>query len=77
MLDFADRVFRNALTERKKNSNYEDSFIGYPFMKNKYKMIHYEIDNNISLLDDNKSWNKKFNDFMKVLHGQMIIIMVI
>jgi hypothetical protein len=71
MLDFADRVFRNALTERKKNSNYEDSFIGYPFMKNKYKMIHYEIDNNISVLNDNKSWNKKFNDFMKVLHGQM------
>ena len=71
MLDFADRVFRNALTERKKNSNYEDSFIGYPFMKNKYKMIHYEIDNNISILNDNKSWNKKFNDFMKVLHGQM------
>ena len=52
MLDFADRIFKIALNERK-NTTYENSFIGYPFMKNKYKMIHYEIDNNISILNDN------------------------
>ena len=70
MLDFSDRVFKIALNERK-NPNYENSFIGYPFMKNKYKMIHYEIDNNISVLNDTNSWNKKFNNFMKVLQGQI------
>ena len=66
MLDFADRVFKIAFNERK-NPNYENSFIGYPYMKNKYKMIHYEIDNNISILNDANSWDKKFNNFMKVL----------
>ena len=70
MLDFADRVFKIVLNERK-NPNYENSFIGYPYMKNKYKMIHYEIDNNISILNDANSWDKKFNNFMKVLQGQI------
>ena len=70
MLDFADRVFKIALNERK-NPAYENSFIGYPYMKNKYKMIHYEIDNNISVLNDNNSWDKKFSNFMKVLQSQI------
>ena len=70
MSDFADRVFKITLNERK-NPNYENSFIGYPYMKNKYKMIHYEIDNNISILNDTNSWDKKFNNFMKVLQGQI------
>ena len=70
MLDFADRIFKIALNERK-NTTYENSFIGYPFMKNKYKMIHYEIDNNISILNDNNSWDKKFSTFMKILQNQI------
>ena len=70
MLDFADRVFKIALNERK-NPNYENTFIGYPYMKNKFKMIHYEIDNNISVLNDTSSWDKKFNNFMKILQGQI------
>ena len=70
MLDFADRIFKIALNERK-NTNYENSFIGYPYMKNKYKMIHYEIDNNISILNDTNSWNEKFNKFLKILQSQI------
>ena len=70
MLDFADRIFKIALNERK-NTTYENSFLGYPFMKNKYKMIHYEIDNNISILNDNDTWTKKFSNFMKILQNQI------